>query len=483
MAAGLLLNAFPALAANSRPTATPDLYPKPTLSPDAPKYDAEHPENLETDQLYCWSAILMEADSGEFIFEKNADEMRHPASLTKIMTVYLALTCVEDLYMTVTASERAVNVPADSTTMKLQAGEEMPLIDVLYGTMLLSANDGANVIAETVSGTIENFVELMNTTARIMGCTSTHFANAHGYTDPYHYTTARDMAIITREAMKLDLFRDIVNTYTYTLPKTNLTRARTITNTNELFDPGTEEKANRYYYPYANGVKTGTTDAAQYCFVGSAEKDGVNLISVVLYAGRESRWADTIKLMEYGFAQYTSITPIDLYNMNPITIETSSYSLNDADMGRVRLTCVAQNATDAARARITATKDAITAMANRLKSTVLIQYSRDFKAPVDAGEVMGTMTYFLDTGDPVIYNLVASRSVAVRENMPRTVEEIWADTLADPNPFPPLTADIFLFIFLFSLCIFALIQLILFLHRRRKRSSGHIPRVIRRHLK
>ncbi len=480
----LILMVSPAArAASSKPTATPPLYPRATLSPDAPAYDPEHPENLESDQLYCWSAILIEADSGDAIFEKNADDLRHPASLTKIMTVYLALTCVEDLYMTVTASERAVNVPSDSTTMKLQAGEEMPLMDVIYGTMLLSANDGANVIAETVSGTIENFVDLMNSTAQLMGCTSTHFANAHGYTDPTHYTTPRDMAIIAREAMKLDDFRDIVSTYTYTLPSTNMSRARTITNTNELFNPGTEEKANKYYYPYANGIKTGTTDAAQYCFVGSAEQDGVNLISVVMYSGSDSRWADTIKLMNYGFSQYTSITPIDLYNMNPITIETSSYSLQDANMGRLRLTCVAQNATDAAKARITATKTAIDAMANRLKSTVMIQYDRDFKAPIEVGEVMGTMTYFLDNGDPVVYNLIASRSVAVRENMPKTVDEIWNETMADPNPLPPLNSDMVLFLFGISLVIWGLLQLLLYLRRRHRRNHGHVPKIGRRYLK
>ena len=183
---------------NSEPTATPEKIPQPTLAPDAPEYDKEHPENLVPEQLYAASAILMTQDKGEVIFEKDADAVRYPASMTKILTVLLGILYVDDPEQMVTVSETAVNVPSDSSTMYLKAGEEIRFIDVLYGTMLLSANDGANVIAETVSGDIPHFVDLMNESAANIGCINTHFENAHGYHDDNHYSTARDIAIIAR---------------------------------------------------------------------------------------------------------------------------------------------------------------------------------------------------------------------------------------------------------------------------------------------
>ena len=141
---------------NADPSPTSEPIPEPTLSPSAPDYDPEHPEDLSPDQLYALSAVLMTQDTGEVIFEKDADTVRYPASMTKILTVLLGITMVDDINQNVVVSESAINVPSDSSTMNLKAEEEIPFIDVLYGTMLLSANDGANVIAETVSGMIKS---------------------------------------------------------------------------------------------------------------------------------------------------------------------------------------------------------------------------------------------------------------------------------------------------------------------------------------
>ena len=135
--------------------------PEPTLQPDAVAYDPDHPEDLLPEQLYALSAILITEDKGEVIFEKDPDEIRYPASTTKILTVLLGILMVDDLEQTVTVSETALMIPEDSSTMKLKAGEEIRFIDVLYGTMLLSGNDGANVIAETVSGSVPEFVSLL----------------------------------------------------------------------------------------------------------------------------------------------------------------------------------------------------------------------------------------------------------------------------------------------------------------------------------
>ena len=461
--------------------ATQEPIPEPTLSPEAAPYDAEHPENLEPDQLYGLSAVLITASKGEVIFEKDPYALRYPASTTKILTVMLGILMVDDLNQTVTVSESAMNIPADSSTMGLHAGEEVRYIDVLYGTMMLSGNEGANVIAETVSGSIPAFVDLMNQTAEVLGCVNTHFANAHGYHDDNHYTTAYDMALIAREAMKNETFRQIVSTVTYSIPRTNMQRARTITTKSEYMLSGSEEKPNKYYFPYATGIKTGSHSHAGYCFVGSASRDGVDLISVVFFTGKRARWADTIKLMNYGFSQYVSVTPQSLYAMNPITIETSNYSTSDGNRGRLELVC--QTRPDSTNPTIVATRTEVDRMASHLQDTLLIQYSRDFEAPIAAGEVMGTVTYFPETGEPAVYNLVASRTVAVRENVPKSLEQIIEETYADPNPFPPFSFDLLLLLLGPFLLLLTLVLIIHLLRKWRRHRSARTPRPVSRYLK
>ena len=461
------------------PSPTNEPIPEPTLSPDAADYDPEHPEDLSPDQLYALSAVLMTQDKGEVIFEKDADTIRYPASMTKILTVLLGLMFTEDLEETVTVSETAVDVPEDSSTMYLKAGEEVRFIDILYGTMLLSANDGANVIAETVSGEIPRFVDLMNETAAAFGCTNTHFMNAHGYHDDNHYSTARDIAIISREAMKNKTFREIAGTVTYRIPRSNKQRARTITTKSEYMLTGSEEKPNKYYFEYASGIKTGSHSHSGYCFAGSASKDGVDLISVVMFTGKRARWADTIKLMNYGFSQYMSVTPVDLYNMNPITIETSNYSTSDTGLGRIELICkpVRENV------EIITTKSDAKRMADNLKDIVLIQYDRDFQAPVRAGEQMGRMTYFPERGDPVEYTLTASRAVEQRENVPKTIEQIIEETYADPNPFPPFGFELAVILFGPPLLFIGLIVFLVIYRKKRRAHRLRAPRPVNRYVK
>lgn len=462
--------------------ATAEPIPEPTLSPNAEKYDPEHPENLSPDQLYALSAILMAADTGEVIFEKDPDEIRYPASTTKILTVLLGIIMVDDVYQYVTVSDTAVAIPEDSSSMHLHAGEEIRFIDVLYGTMLVSGNDGANVIAETVSGSIPAFVELMNSTAQMYGCTNTHFMNPHGYHDDNHYSTARDLAIISREALQNDLFCEIAASVTWSIPKTNMQRARTITTKSKYMIPATDESPNKYYYPYAIGIKTGSHSQSGYCFAGAADKDGVRLVSVVMFTGDRARWADTIKLMDYGFSQYISVTPMDLYNMNPITIETNNYSTSDPNRGKILLSCQLQNP-ESVSPKIVSTSSEVKRMAANLKSIMVFQYTRDFSAPITAGETIGTMTYYPQYGDPVVYLLTASRSVARRENVPKTLEEIVNETYADPNPLPPFSFNL-LMIFLSPVIVIGiLIGAIIFIRKRQRAHRMKAPKPSHRYVK
>ncbi len=416
---------------------------EPELSSDANPYDPEQPGNLQEDQLVATSAILIEADSGEVVFEKNADQIMFPASTTKILTVYLGLTIGKTNNMLdeiITISEEAANLPEGSSTIPLSAGETIRFEDLLYATMIRSGNEGANAIAETISGSVPDFMDLMNQTVNYMGCTSTHFTNPHGLHDEQHYTTARDMAIIAREAMKNSTFRQIAASTSYALPKSNMYRARTLRNSeNALMNQG--DNNNKYFYPYADGIKTGFTNEAGRCFVGSASKNGVSLISVVFYSSSTGRWTDTKKLMEYGFSQYVSVSPVELYDMNPIVLETTGFSRDDLDLGRLPLYLVPLDSS--ATASIVATRSQVESMARNLQQKVIIEYIRDFSAPIEAGEQMGTLTYFPPEGssEPVEYALIASRSIKLRENAPKSIQEITAEAYEDPNPFPRLSLE------------------------------------------
>lgn len=442
-------------------------------------YNPQYPDVLNEEHLAAESAILIEASTGEVIFEKNADRVMYPASTTKIMTALLGI-LMADLNQTVVASPTAVSVPSDSSTIPLQAGETINFTDLLYATMIKSGNDGANVIAETVSGSIENFVLLMNQTASVFGCTNTHFNNAHGYHDEYHYTTARDLAVISRQAMQQDLFRQIVATTRYQLPASNISKGKTLYLDNAYLSRN--ENYESSYYQYGTGIKTGRHSAAGYCYVGSASKDGVTLISVVLKTTMTGRWQDTIKLMNYGFSQYVSVTPVELYNMNPKQVEITGFSLDDENIGRLPLSIRKLDAS--ANDYITTTKDRVDYLAQRFNSLFTVDFTREFTAPVEKGEVMGTVTYYPADGEPVEYELIAGRSIKSRAAIGTSPAELRAQVDNDPNPFPSFSFRLFMLFALPTLAVLALIFLIRFLirfakkhkHKKTVRPSGRYYR-------
>lgn len=464
---------FPAFFSAAEETGYTYIAPK--LSSSADPYDPEHPELLSPDQLYAKSAILIEAKTGKVIFEKDADAHRFPASTTKIMTIYLGLLYGDPAATVYLTEEDKYGMGEGDADMDLEVGESINFRDLMYGTFIRSANEGASLIARTVSGSVYSFADLMNQMAISIGCTDTNFVNANGLHDEAHYTTARDMALIARTAMQNDDFRDIAKTYTYSLPKSNLHRSRVLTHSSRMFfNPSLEE--NEYYYPDAIGIKTGYTSAAGYCFVGAAERNGVELISVVFYTTESGRWTDTKKLMDYGFSQYISIKPSELYAKNPVTIITTGYAMNDEGYGRLEL--YAKPVSGAVEMPIITTQSDLNKMARNLRQTVTIEYSRDFAAPIEMGESLGTMTYYPeDGGSPVLYDLVASRSIAERENKPLSLEEIEAEVQNDPNPFPPITIELLINLLVPLVIIFLLIRfLIQRLNTKQRFKKAGIPK-------
>ena len=180
----------------------------------------------------CGAAILVDGDYGEVVYEKNGYEKMYPASITKVMTSLLVLEAIERgelaLDTPIPASASAIAaITADSSTQNIKPGEILTVQDLLYCDLVASANEACNILAETVGGSIEGFVDLMNQRAKELGMEGTHFVNPNGLHDPDHYSTAYDIYLMTSEAMKHDLFRTIVSTAKYVVPATNMSEERT----------------------------------------------------------------------------------------------------------------------------------------------------------------------------------------------------------------------------------------------------------------
>ena len=404
----------------------------------ADEYDPEKPEVLDSDHITATAAILINADTGEAIFKKNAEMSMYPASTTKILTVLLALEMMqsdkEALKQKCTVTPNAVNLAEDESSARLKAWDEVPLIDLLYAAMLPSGNDAANAIAENLGGTA-NFVNQMNNLARALGCTDTHFTNPHGLHDENHKTSAADMARIAQAAMKNEIFQEIVSASSYAMSN----GSRSYANRNDFLNP---DKGSRYYM-WGTGIKTGTTSAAGNCFVGSATLDGVNLISVVFDASSDTaRYTDTIKLMEYGFTQFQATSIADLYMVHPRVVDIARFDLEDPEVGRLELHLKGTPSSE--NDQIVLSHEKRAEWLQQFNQRTIVEFTRDLVAPIQAGEVMGTLSYYPESGVPVFYELIASRSIAARQTIVPTLDEIIQAALEDPNPFPRITFELVL---------------------------------------
>ena len=327
------------------------------------------------------AALLIELNSGEILYEKEADTKLYPASLTKIMTCLVAL---ENSTLTemVTASESAfADLGEFSSTAGLVPGETISMENLLYCMMISSGNEACNIVAQHIAGSTEAYVQMMNDRAAALGCTGTHFMNPHGLHHEDHYTTARDLSIIAQEALKNNTFRTVVSTVTYTLPPTNLSGSRTLTTTNSLMI-----QTGRYYDSRVNGVKTGFTTPAGRCLVSTAQEGTISLLSVVM--GCETRilssgdlefasFPETKKLLDFGFSNYTYQTVLTtLYPLAEIPVT------NSAGADYVSL----------------APKEEVTALLpadyvpDEVKISTSLVNDQGVSAPVTAGQELGTVT-------------------------------------------------------------------------------------------
>ena len=280
----------------------------------APAYAAK--DDVGDWEVAAKAALLIDPDTEEILYARSIHERLYPASLTKIMTCLLVLEAIDDGTLSkedvLTASELAVtSIPPDGSNAGIKVGEELTVESLLYCIMLSSANEGCNILAEAVAGSIDAFVEKMNSKAKSLGCEDTHFVNTNGLPDTDHYTTAWDLYLITKEARTHQDFMPLVGTIYYEVPATNLSNVRKLRTTNNLI---TNWYTTGYLYKGAEGIKTGSTSAAGYCLVASASRSGRSLLSVVLGAERikledgtilTQSFSETIKLYDWGFDSFS----------------------------------------------------------------------------------------------------------------------------------------------------------------------------------
>ncbi|SFN72599.1 D-alanyl-D-alanine carboxypeptidase [Pseudobutyrivibrio sp. UC1225] len=260
------------------------------------------------------SAIIMEQETGTILYSKNIDEVHFPASITKIMTALIVLeNC--DLDETVKFSADAVyGTELGSSSIARDVDEEMTVEQTLYGMMLESANECAYALGEHVAGDIPSFVKMMNAKAKELGCTNTHFNNTNGLPDDEHYTSAHDMALISRAAYSIPKFVEIVGTKNYTIPPTNKHPDPTpLNNHHQMLH---FYKSNKYLYEYCLGGKTGYTAVAGATLVTYAKKDGMTLICVVMRDSVTDQYTDTTSLFEYCFDNFSTYNVADFASIS-----------------------------------------------------------------------------------------------------------------------------------------------------------------------
>lgn len=268
--------------------------------------------------IYAKSCILVERSTNLPVYEKNADERLYPASTTKLLTAILAVeNCHMDDVVTITY-EMTSKVPAGYTSAYLRPGEKVTVEELLNSLLIPSGNDAGFALAIHISGSVDEFANLMNKKSTEIGCTNSHFTNPSGIQNLQHYSTARDLSKIGLYAMNYPQITSIVCKTSYTLHP-NQRNMRTFETTNTLIKP-----SSKTYYEYATGLKTGFTDEAGACLISSAKKDNMEYIAVVLgdpepKLGLSYRDLDCKTLFEYGFENYDEFTKVDLTILNLFT--------------------------------------------------------------------------------------------------------------------------------------------------------------------
>lgn len=278
--------------------------------PKSKENTVKWPEGPSKKKLSCDSAVVMELSSGLILYDKKMHKQQYPASITKILTTWLAAENCSASEVVTFSREAAYSISPGDSTIYTDPGEKMTMEQCLYAIMLQSANEVCYGVAEYVAGSEKKFVKMMNQKVQELGLKNTHFNNTNGLPDTKHYTSAYDMAMIARGAMTNPVFRAVAGVRSYLMPKTNTHKKRFWNNHHEMIN-GDEHP--EYEYKYCTGGKTGYTSVARSTLVTCAEKDGMELVCVVMKAGsaksgEPNTYTDTISLLNFGFEKYRKYT-------------------------------------------------------------------------------------------------------------------------------------------------------------------------------
>ncbi len=281
--------------------------------------------------LAAETAVLMDAASGEVLYQKNADQKMYPASITKLMTILLALEHGK-LTDEITFSHDAIySIEPGSAHIAIMEGETLTLEQVLRAIILRSANEASNGVAEYVDGSVEAFAKHMTERAKELGCKNTNFVNANGLHDENHYTTAYDMALIAKELLTHEEYRSMMSETYYEIPPTNKqTETRYLHGQHQMLNPNSI-----YYYEDAIGGKTGFTSEALNTLVTYAERDGMELIAVVMKCNGAEHYTDTAALFDYGFENYESVKLLSAEDHTATVTVTETYKDKPIELGKI----------------------------------------------------------------------------------------------------------------------------------------------------
>lgn len=338
---------------------------------------------------HCQAAILMDAANGQVLYHWHAYRQMDPASITKIMTAYLVIR-QGHLNRVVTISPQAAGTPG--SRMHLTAGHHYTILDLLRGLLLRSGNDAAVALAQAEAGSVSAFVHRMNQTAKKLGAFNTHFVNPNGLTAAGHYSSAYDLALIARAALTLPLFQHLVSTETDQIQELKSHRKRMLRNTNQLLN----------VFPPADGIKTGTTNAAGRCLAASATVHHVQLIAIILHS--RNRWEDARQLLTWGFFHWKLVTVIR--PGQPL----ATVSVHQGAVDRVYL----------------ATAHPVSVMTPTAESpTIIVTAPGKIMAPVRSGQVLGT-AYVLVHNEIVQAAPLHALAPVSRVSLPRNIwQYLW----------------------------------------------------------
>ena len=379
---------------------------------------------LEVPQLNGQAAVLVDLDSGRVLYGYNMDAERAPASLTKVMTVLLALEAVDSGRvsldeMIVAQDDCLEGLEEDSSTSGIGPGVNISMKDLLYCALLQSANEACNIIGRYISGSISGFVDQMNRKAEQLGCQHTHFVNTNGLPAENHYSSAYDQYLIFAEAMKHPLFMEISNTASYSADCTAVNNGEPIGNSNALINiTSIYSNGGRYLYEGASGGKTGYTRSAGYCLISTAQRNGVRLLAVAmgcdgaLNAQIEDyyNFIDSRTLYDWGFNNFSYRT---LINANEV-VERQDVELAEGN----------------AVAMLRPQEELRALMPNEVKDEDIrrevILYNETLRAPIGAGTVLGEVRVYVGTTLFGTSRLVNSSAIELSRNayLARRVGEI-----------------------------------------------------------